>query len=710
MGHRLDCRLVALDNVAGEAYALRGSGRPIRIAALAGGLCLLWAAATGAFLLRNNTVTLPWILGSVLPCYCAGLFAWWHAPASRVARRLLLTGTALSVSIGIRYTSALLTARHGWDLTAPENGLPSLEASLVVLPTEWVNLTVSILVAHLLALLPDGRFHLRHERLVLRSLWALLILPLALPLAGVPTRDVEYAVFYYPEAWLPGIGAVLLVVRCLRARAARRRDIAALLPVAVAAAVLFLARASSRLFRPWHGEAGALYLIGAVLGALPYVLISLSVVYAAFRYRLLGVDIVIRRSVVYGTLWLIISGWYLGMAMTLGLTAGQYFPIGLSVLVAVTATALFQPLRARLNQLAERRVFGERLSGFELLVQLGSSLEHAYDLSRLAPRLAAGLQGGLGLSWARVRLGGGGDMPVHLGTAGRRPAGGTHGKPAGGIPLRYGDDVLGLIEYGPRTDGRFTPEDHDVVETLARQAALAVHNVRLAAELSTRVNEVQRQAGELDASRARIVQAQDSERRRIERRLHDGIQQDLVALVAKLRLARNRLGRGGDIDAVLTEVQDDAYRVIDELREVAHGIHPPVLTDQGLVAAVTSRARRMPIPVTVRIEKSLDRVRFALDIEESAFYLVSEALTNVLKHAEATHVTIRITRAGGWLVVEVSDDGVGFPTGTTRGLGLTGMRDRIEAVGGDLWITSRSGGGTTIRTRLAERVREEIHD
>ncbi|PHQ51745.1 hypothetical protein BLA24_11705 [Streptomyces cinnamoneus] len=689
---------------------VRASGRPILIAAFFGGLCLLWAATTGAFLLRNNTVTLPWILGSVLPCYCAGLFAWWHAPASPVARRLLLIGVALAVSIGIRYTSALLTARYGWDLDVPEDGLPSLEASLVVLPAEWDNLTVSVLVAHLLALLPDGRYRFPGERLALRSLWALLALPLALPMAGVPTRIVEYAVFYYPEAWLPGLGATLLVVRCLRARAAGRRDVAALLPVAVAAAVLFLGRASSRLFRTWHGEHGVLYLIGSVLGALPYVLISLSVVYAAFRYRLLGVDIVIRRSVVYGTLWLIISGWYLGMAMTLGLTAGQYFPIGLSVLVTVTATVLFQPLRARLNLLAERHVFGRRLSSFELIVQFGSALEHAYDLDRLAPQLAAGLQEGLGLSWVRVRLGGAGDLPVHLGTAGGTPPGGRPHGTAGGIPLWYGNDILGLIEYGPKAGGRFTPEDHDVVETLARQAALAVHNARLAAELSTRVDEVQRQAGELDASRARIVHAQDSERRRIERRLHDGIQQDLVALVAKLRLARNRLSRGGDVDSVLSEVQDDAYRVIDELREVAHGIHPPVLTDQGLVAAVTSRARRMPIPVTVHIEESLDRVRFALDIEESAFYLISEALTNVLKHADATHVTIRISRAHGWLLVEVGDDGVGFPTDTTRGSGLTGMRDRIEAVGGDLLITSRAGAGTVIRSRLAERVREEISD
>lgn len=680
----------------------------MRIAAFSGGLCLLWAVTTGAILLQNNTITLPWVLGAVLPCYCAGLFAWWHAPASPVARRLLLVGTTLSAGIAIRYTSELLTSRYGWDLGAPENGLPSPAAALFVLPAEADNLAVSILVVRLLALLPDGRYRFAGERRVLGWLWALEVLPLLLPLAGVPTRIVEYVVFYYPEAWLPGIGATLLVVRCLRAHAARQDDAAALLPVAAGAAVLFLGRATARLFRTWHGESGILYLVGSLLGALPYVIISLSVVYAAFRYRLLGVDIVIRRSVVYGTLWLIISGWYLGMAMTLGLTAGQYFPIGLSVLVAVTATALFQPLRERLNRLAERRVFGKRLSSFELLVQFGSVLEHSYDLGRLAPQLATGLQEGLNLCWTRVRLGGGG-LPVSRGAAGRQPPEGEGGT-EGGFPLWYGNDVLGLIEYGPKAEGRFTPEDRDVVETLARQAALAVHNVRLTAELSTRVDEVQRQAGELDASRARIVHAQDSERRRIERRLHDGIQQDLVALVAKLRLARNRLGRGGDIDSVLTEVQDDAYRVIDELREVAHGIHPPVLTDQGLVAAVTSRARRMPIPVSVHIEDSLDRVRFALDIEESAFYLVSEALTNVLKHADATQVTIRISRSDGWLLVEVGDDGVGFPTDTTRGLGLSGMRDRIEAVGGDLRITSRSGGGTVIRSRLAERVREEISE
>ncbi|MGN5377025.1 histidine kinase [Streptomyces lasalocidi] len=255
------------------------------------------------------------------------------------------------------------------------------------------------------------------------------------------------------------------------------------------------------------------------------------------------------------------------------------------------------------------------------------------------------------------------------------------------VRLCYGDDVLGFIEYGPKAQGRFTPEDRDLVETLARQAALAVHNARLNAELSIRIEEVQRQASELNASRTRIVQAQDTERRGIERQLHDGIQQELVALVAKLRLARNQLCRNGDtVHTTLTELQDDACRVIDGLRELAHGIHPPVLTDQGLAAAVMSRARRLPIPVTVEIEPSVRAARFTPDIEEAAFFVVSEALTNVLKHARAAGVTVRIGRAGGSLLLDVSDDGVGLCSTAGLGSGLTGMRDRIEAVGGELSI------------------------
>lgn len=245
--------------------------------------------------------------------------------------------------------------------------------------------------------------------------------------------------------------------------------------------------------------------------------------------------------------------------------------------------------------------------------------------------------------------------------------------------------------------------------TVAVVVLAAAYAVRISVELAARVTQIRRQARELAASRTRIVHAQDTERRRIERHLHDGVQQELVALVAKLRLARNRLPGGADRTGVLlTEIQDDMYRVIDELRELAHGIHPAELTDQGLAAAVRSRARRAPIPITVLADPALDTTRYASDIEESAFFLVSEALTNVLKHAHATHVTIRLAPAGESLVVDITDDGIGIPHDHREGSGLIGLHDRIGAVGGTLEVTGNPGGGTTVRAQLPARETTDV--
>ncbi|MCM2391896.1 sensor histidine kinase [Streptomyces albipurpureus] len=672
-------------------------GLLIRTVAVVGGSCLAYAAFVGTFVLQNR-YTLPWILGSVLPCYLAGLFAVRHAPSSPVARRLLLVGAWLSLNITVQYTNR-------WLLMEADQVRPLLAVTQL---TQITALVASVLMVRLLALLPDGTYRFSYERVVLRLLWALLALPVVLPALGVAPRTTHLVVFYYPEAWLPGCGAVLLVIRCLLSRRAtgvppERAEASSgkLLTVVCAGALVLLARASSRLFRAWQGDEGYLYFIGTVLGALPYILTSLVVVYAAFRYRILGVDIPVRRSVVYGILWLIISLWYLGMAITLGLTAVQYFPIGFALLVAVLSTALFQPLRTRLNRLARRWVFGRRPSGFELLTQFGTTLGNAHDLARLAPQLASELRSGLGLGWVEVRLRAPGVSDAVYGRAGARQGG-----KAGSHPLRYGEEVLGVIEFGLKDGGRMTDEDYHVLRSLAQQAVLAVHNVHLNAELTLRVGEVQQQAVELDASRARIVQAQDTERRRIARRLHDGLQQQLVTLLVKARLARVRLQHGGDVDAALAEVQDDLYRAVEELRDLAQGIHPPVLSDQGLVAAVTSCARRLPLPVSLQVQPGLEGTRFTTETEESAFYLVSEALTNVLKHAGARTVVLRLALERDHLVIEVSDDGHGRAAVPRSGSGLAAMRDRVEAVGGRFDIHSAPGRGTVINARLTALPRE----
>lgn len=667
----------------------------MRLLAAAGAASLAVTIPLTLFVLPAH-LALSWALTAVLPCYAAGLLVYRVAPEHPVARRLLVFGSLLALGLATNYPVHFLST--------PEDWLP---------PTFWVwfgsvgnevlEFVYNILIIYLVALLPDGRFRHRYERVLLKPLWLLLPAPLIASAAGLPTTSL-YLWSQKPFAWLHVGAAVMLLVRCALAR----RDGAHLrwlTSLAVLTTVVMLARAVLLVTRAWRVEVdtGWLYFIGRLIGTLPYSLIPVVVVVAALRRRMLGVDLVVPRSVVYGMLWLVIVCWYLGTATMLGYTAGQHLPVGLVALVTAAAMLLFQPLRAQLNAAAARRVYGPRLSGFELLVQFGTTLEHAYDLPRLAPHLARSLQTGLNLKWARVELGGQ-DHPCSPPVV--SVAGTVTGEQATRFPLRYADQQFGMIEYGPKVEGRFTPEDHDLVESLARQAALAVHNADLAKALGLQVREVSRQASELEASRTRIVQAQDTERRRIERQLHDGIQQELVALVAKLALARNQLKRDGEVaGGTLSEVQDDAYRVIDELRELAHGIHPPVLTDQGLIAAVTSRARRLPIPVTVDCPDALRNARFGVDVEESAFFLISEALTNVLKHAQASNVTIHFGHFGGQLSVEVRDDGRGFHTGAdgagpSTGLGLTGMRDRAEVVGGSLAITSSPGHGTTITARL----------
>jgi signal transduction histidine kinase len=199
----------------------------------------------------------------------------------------------------------------------------------------------------------------------------------------------------------------------------------------------------------------------------------------------------------------------------------------------------------------------------------------------------------------------------------------------------------------------------------------------------------------LAASRARIVEAGDAERRRLERNLHDGAQQRLVTLALQLRLIGSAIERDPEqaremLDGATVELRE----ALDELRELARGIHPAVLTDRGLRVAVESLVRRAPMPVRIQV---LPEERLPQQAEAAAYYLVAEALTNAARHAEADEATITVTRDSGSVTVEVADDGIG---GVQEGTGLCGLRDRFEALGGSLTVHSPPGDGTVVRGEL----------
>nr|WP_240898374.1 GAF domain-containing sensor histidine kinase [Agromyces luteolus] len=363
-----------------------------------------------------------------------------------------------------------------------------------------------------------------------------------------------------------------------------------------------------------------------------------------------------------------------------------------------------------------------------MLADLGTQLEHAGEPHELLARLAEAVRLGLDASWVRIRTSAT-DAAADERAAGISDAGssdavaddlagvlpdvvagrldaGTAG-PVETCDLVHGDEVLGRIEVGPRRRGDYSEDERTLLRTVAGQAAASVATLRLTAQLAAQLDE-------LTASRERLVAAQDDERRRLERDLHDGIQQDVVAQIAGLRLARNRLQRGELTAAELAELQDQARATLTDLRELARGIHPPVLSDNGLVAAVESGVARFPIPLEVEADAAMRAERFPDDVETTAYYVVREALANTAKHAHATHASVALTRRNGTLRIAISDDGCGIDEATGEGGGtpaaaavlrashggLANIRDRVAALRGTVRVGPNEPSGTRVLVEL----------
>ena len=259
--------------------------------------------------------------------------------------------------------------------------------------------------------------------------------------------------------------------------------------------------------------------------------------------------------------------------------------------------------------------------------------------------------------------------------------------------LEYGGQRFAALDHDP-----FVYEDRELLEAVGAAARLAIENSRLQAQLRAQLAEVR-------ASRARIVAAGDAERRRLERDLHDGAQQRLLGSRLALRLARSRVAADdAEVQELLREADAELMTGLEELRSLARGIHPAVLSDEGLAAALASLARRAVVPVELR---AVPPDRLPASVEAAAYFVASEALANVAKHAHASAVTITVTRSDRTVALEVSDDGVGGAD-ASRGSGLSGLRDRVEALDGHLEITSPAAVGTTLRAEFPCAEREPL--
>jgi signal transduction histidine kinase len=573
-----------------------------------------------------------------------------------------------------------------------------------------------ISMAHLLGTFPDGRASAREGR-TLRVLPVLYVFP-PLALAASPVVVLPYyhgdtrpipnvlhlpavavleplaiiGLRLIPTGLLAGVALLVLRYRA-GSREVRRRIRWLLLPALLAAfaAVLDLISLTAL-----PNEVPRLVVDGVWLGSL--VALPVAITIALLRPSLLDVDRVLQRSLVYGSLWTLIALTYVAAAAALGLAAGQRFDVGVAILLTVIATLVFQPARRRLEGTADRWVFGTRADPARLVARLGATLAETFDLDTLLPHIAETLRLGIGSRWVRVRLHAAtGHAPAVV--AGEPP---DPGEPSAlTVPIVLGSERLGQVECGPKANGTpVTEDDVELVTTLARQAALAVRNVKLTAELTDRLEQMREQAVELERSRNRLVRAQETERRRIERNIHDGVQQDLVALLSHTGRFRNRMARDpAGAELLLDQLQAGLRRVIADLRELAHGIHPTLLADRGLLEAVEALAARSSIPVTVRADPDLRGRRFPEEVEGASYFTIAEALTNVLKHAGADRAEVALSRSNGCLLIEVRDDGTGFDRAGGDGDGLSNLTERLAALGGQLEVHS-SQEGTTIRAAL----------
>jgi signal transduction histidine kinase len=259
--------------------------------------------------------------------------------------------------------------------------------------------------------------------------------------------------------------------------------------------------------------------------------------------------------------------------------------------------------------------------------------------------------------------------------------------------------MLGEIRVWTAPGQRLRPAEEKLLADLASQTGLVVQNLALTSELRARVDELSERADELRESRMRIVQAHDAERRRLERNIHDGAQQHLVALAVKLRLAGNAAGKDPEHAATqLRALGDETDLALTTLLDLASGIYPAELEEQGIGPALATQAGTSGVPVEIDV----DGVgRLPIEIEAAIYFVCLEAMQNAAKYARASQVRVSLARDGEGIAFSVRDDGVGFDAASTdEGSGLQNMRDRLAAFDGDVAISSAPGEGTTVSGRL----------
>jgi signal transduction histidine kinase len=628
-------------------------------------------------------------------------------PANAIGWLLSVIGLSLTVSMfGELYAL--------WGLAVAAGSLPA--AGLA----GWLSVTAVVLTFGLLLfvvlLFPDGRLPSRRWRPVLWVLIVVLVAVVAeqlqegtvggatgaLPAAGVADYPNPLGVFpgdgvvwlVFVVSGVIGLGAAVPVVvsvfvRRRGASAELRQQLAWLAYVAVLTAVLLGLLILTSLWGP--GNELAANLLWALLWLTPVVGIPVACAVAVLKHRLYDLDIVVRKTVVAGLAAAAFTAIYAVVVAGVGAVTGHAGSSALAFTAAALAAVALQPVRARAKLVAGRLVYGRRATPYEVLSDFADGIAGAFSADEVLPQMARMLTEATGAERAEVWLGSG--TAEHL-EATWPPAAVTRDPPAGSVTgaggrtqtfaVDHRGERLGALRVTCSAGEPLTPAGERLVRDVAAQAGLVLRNVTL--------------IGDLRASRQRLVAAADEARRGLERNLHDGAQQQLVALRITLGLAREAAASSPEAAEMLAQTEQQAAEALAELRELAHGIYPPLLADLGLTAALEAQARKAAIPVTV---EAPGVGRYPREIEAALYFCVLEALQNVAKYAHASAARVTLGHDGRCLAFTVEDDGKGFDRATTpAGSGLQGITDRLAALGGTIDITSTPGHGTGVSGRV----------
>lgn len=497
--------------------------------------------------------------------------------------------------------------------------------------------------------------------------------------------------------------------------------------VTVGATIAALAGAM-RLLVSWPTDAVGV----AVVAALP---IPIALMFASNQRFVSKIDRLLATTVSVGGLTGVVAATYLLIVLGLGRvpTPSERVLLLLSMAGAIIAALLYLPTRERLTIFANRLVYGELHAPDEVLRTFGSRMTRSVTMDELLLQMAESLRKTFALDMVEVWTGSTGNYQRTV----SEPDRGTRSLTVKGealpvvaragvsgnawlkiwlpdllvgreeslvrvTPVAHQGELLGLITLERRqSDEPFTEENDRVLTELARQVGLALHNAQLDNALQATLDEVRKTNAELQASRARIVAAGDKERRKLERNIHDGAQQQLVALKVKLSLVKAlQTSNPESAQEILGQLSGDIDETVQSVRDLAQGVYPKMLELHGLVAALNGAATKATIPTGVEVEGEIGR--HDQDLEAAIYFCCLEALQNASKHAgEGAQAMVRVRETAEAIEFSVADDGAGFDmSGEGLGMGFVNMADRVGAIGGSIKVKSAPGEGTSITGRI----------